>query len=799
MGRFSSFWQAAFVVAGMLVWLLPVAAQEVDLSAIPAAVERGIRFREDVLPILEGHCLRCHSEERPKGGFNLRRREAALAGGDQGNAILLGDSANSPLIHYAAHLVKDMEMPPIGKGERLTDEQVGTLRAWIDQGLVWEESAGESLLQYVFEPALGYFWVFGDERKFREHSWRADDFSGGFAALSLKERLKNGAQFEMRSRSFWRTKDHEIELSLRKPELGFFAIGYERFRRYYDDSGGFYPHFGQDALSLDPELYLDSGRAWMEVGLGQTDRTMITLGYENQFRDGGKSTLHWGPVFPKDLASVAGKGILPSSKRVDESTHVFKADFWHEWTGGRLEESFRGEFADLDTRRETIEFAVVGSRPENWERAETKEGYEHFSGVNTFRIEKQIKPWWLLSGGYLYANLTADAQFDLERFLPSNSPAMIFQDDFSRSLYLKRNSHVVNFNSRFGPWNGWSFFAGAQNDWTRQSGDGDLFLYGITPAQLDTNLDQRSTEENFGLRYTKIRNVVVYADAKFQQKKIDRREGQFVDDGFAADNDFMRQTDATTDYKESKAGLRYSPRRWFSLDVWYRKRRRENNYDHRLDTDGLAPTGNGYPAFIRVRSAETDDFQIQWTLRPSSRLRSTLSYRLTAMDYGVASDSVDVFGAVFPPGQSQADYNAQRWAISTAAQPWRRLRFAGTASISDLRTTSGITDNVILTPYNGQIYTVIGNANLALRKTWHWDATYSFSKADFHQSDTGLNLPIGIDYARHGVVIGLAKQISEAGSFRLQYGSFQYNEPSAAGVNNYTAHGLAATFRWDFR
>ena len=487
-------------------------------------------------------------------------------------------------------------MPPIGKAKRLTDEQVGTLRAWIDQGVVWEERTGESSLQYVFEPTLGHFWVLGDERKFREHRWRADGFSGSFEALSLKERLKNGAQFELHSRSFWRTENHEIELSIRKPDLGFLAIGYEQFRRYYDDTGSSYARFGQDALSLDRDrdLYLDSGRAWMEVGFGQADRTMITLGYENRFRAGEKSMIHWGPV--SDSANTAGKGILPSSKRVDESTHVFKADFWHEWPSGQLEESFCGEFVDLDTRRETVEFADFDSAYEDWERAKTKEDYEHFSGVNTFRIEKQIKPWWLLSGGYLYTNLTADAQFDLERFLPSNSPVMLFQEDFSKSIYLNRNSHVANFNSRFGPWNGWSFFAGGQNDWTHQSGDGDLFLYGITPAQLDANLDQSAMEENLGLRYTKIRNAVVYADAKFQQRKIDQREGQFVDDGFASDNDFMRQTDATTNYKEGKAGVRYSPRRWFFLDFWYRKRRRENNYDHRLDADGLALQGNGYPS-----------------------------------------------------------------------------------------------------------------------------------------------------------------------------------------------------------
>lgn len=795
MKRFSSFWRTAFA-AGMFVGALPSEPQELDLSAIPPAAERVIRFREDVLPILEGHCFQCHGEERPKGGFNLRRRETALAGGDQVRSILPGDGANSPLIHYVAHLVEDMEMPPIGKAEQLTDKQVGTLRAWIDQGLVWEETAEESLLQYVFEPTLSYIWVSGDERKFREHSWQTDGFSGGFGDLSLKERLKNGAQFELRYRSLWPSEDHKIELSLRKPNLGFFAIGYQQFRRYYDDTGGFYAPFGQKAASLDRDLYLDSGRAWVEVELGQADQTRITLGYENQFRDGEKSMLHWGPVFPED--GVAGKGIFPASKRIDENTHVFKAEIRHEWTDGRFEESFHGEFADFDTRREAVEYASVDSGAEDWQRA--KEGYQHFSGVNTLRIEKQIKPWWLFSGGYLYANLTADAQFDLERFLPSILPIMLSQEDFSRSIYLKRNSHVVNFNSRFGPWKGWSFFAGAQNDWTRQSGDGDLFLYGVTPAQFGANLDQSAAEENFGLRYAKIRDTLVYADAKLRQTKLDQRERQFVDDGFSADNDFMRQTDATTDYKEGKAGLRYSPWRRFSLDLWYRKRRRQNNSDHRLDTDDFAPPGNGYPAFIRARSAETDDFQIQGTLRPSSRLRSTLSYRFTAIDYGLAIDSVDVFGTVFPPGQSQAGhYKAHRCAISAAAQPWRRLRFSGTASLSDLRTISGITDNKLLTPYEGKIYAILGTANLAVSKTWHWDATYSFSKADFRQSDTGLNLPIGIDYDRHGIVASLGKQISEASSFRMQYGYFQYKEPSAAGVNDYTAHGLTAIFRLDFR
>lgn len=125
--------------------------------------------------------------------------------------------------------------------------------------------------------------------------------------MSLKERLRDSAQLELRSRSLWRPEDHEIELSLRQPDLGFFTIGYGQFRRYYDDTGGFYARFGQEAFSLDRDLHLDSGRAWIEVGLGQVDRTTITLSYENQFRDGEKSTLHWGSVFPRSFGRRRGK------------------------------------------------------------------------------------------------------------------------------------------------------------------------------------------------------------------------------------------------------------------------------------------------------------------------------------------------------------------------------------------------------------------------------------------------------------------------------------------------------------
>ena len=113
---------------------------EVDTSQLPPPDARSVDFATDIQPIFDSACLKCHGEEKPKSRFALTSRAGALQGGQVGIDIVVGDSAKSPLIHYVANLVEDMEMPPRGKGTALTSEQIGLLRAWIDQGANWAES-----------------------------------------------------------------------------------------------------------------------------------------------------------------------------------------------------------------------------------------------------------------------------------------------------------------------------------------------------------------------------------------------------------------------------------------------------------------------------------------------------------------------------------------------------------------------------------------------------------------------------------------------------------------------------------
>ncbi|HUY36325.1 MAG TPA: PSD1 and planctomycete cytochrome C domain-containing protein [Pirellulales bacterium] len=133
---------ACLAVAMLSVGVLLLGAQEGQGELPPAATGR-IDFVNDVQPILATRCYSCHGPDKQKSGYRLDVKAIALTGGDSGGSIVPGNSAESPFIHYVAGLDEAPRMP--AEGAPLTAEQVGILRAWIDQGAVWPDSADHPL------------------------------------------------------------------------------------------------------------------------------------------------------------------------------------------------------------------------------------------------------------------------------------------------------------------------------------------------------------------------------------------------------------------------------------------------------------------------------------------------------------------------------------------------------------------------------------------------------------------------------------------------------------------------------
>ena len=130
---------ATLAVIGTLGMAFAGFAKDVDLSRLPPPADRdGVTYAKDIKPIFDVSCVKCHSGAKPKGHLRLDSLAGALKGGEDGKMIQPGNSANSDLIINVAHLGNEDDwMPPPDnkwKIRELTREQVGLIRAWIDQG-----------------------------------------------------------------------------------------------------------------------------------------------------------------------------------------------------------------------------------------------------------------------------------------------------------------------------------------------------------------------------------------------------------------------------------------------------------------------------------------------------------------------------------------------------------------------------------------------------------------------------------------------------------------------------------------
>lgn len=91
-------------------------------------------FTEQVRPILEDRCLRCHGGDKLRGGLSLANGAAFFAGGDTGSAIDLATHEDSTLLTAISFSDIELEMPPSGK---LPAAEIEVLRQWVLSGAPW--------------------------------------------------------------------------------------------------------------------------------------------------------------------------------------------------------------------------------------------------------------------------------------------------------------------------------------------------------------------------------------------------------------------------------------------------------------------------------------------------------------------------------------------------------------------------------------------------------------------------------------------------------------------------------------
>ncbi|HMP81696.1 MAG TPA: hypothetical protein PKA41_03195, partial [Verrucomicrobiota bacterium] len=738
----------------------------VDVSKLPPPADIEIQFARDIQPILDKSCLRCHGFENHKAGLRLTSRESSLRGGDNGAAIIPGDSAKSPLIHYVARLVPDMEMPPEGKGDPLSTEQVALLRAWIDQGVQWPDDA-QAGNQFDITPTVGFTTVTGDEDKFRSLVGRPQGWDGGASAFEFKGALSPDSKVSISGHAI--RDDYEIVVLMEKADVGFTRFGWEQYRKYYDDSGGYAPPL--PVFDLDRDLHLDIGRTWLDFGLTMPNWPRVTVGYEYQYRDGTKSTLAWG------ASPSVTNNILPAYKDIEEHTHVLKLDISHDVAGMHLENSFRGEFYSLTAKSAADVWLYEFSAPTN-----EKEKSSYFQGANAFTMDRRLNRWLFATAGYYYSNLDGDGSVNLDTASWSSVPAAITDVNF------KRESHIVSASALLGPWNGLSFTAAVQSDWTCQSGSGnanaDLYFpidVFDEPSDFNSDLNRTTVEQNVALRYAAIPFTTLFAEGRFQQECVGLNEYEE-----STVEQFNRKTDATGYLNRFRAGISSSPWRWMSFNANYLLSDRCVDYDHPADESLI--DGEGYSAFITARDIFTQEFETKLTLRPRLWWNATLSYRRVKTDYDTTTEPTLIDDS--PGGKYSSSYEADIYSLGAMLTPWKQFHLSTTFSYRDTRTRTVAGPDLPVVPYRGDVYSVANSAKLALNKSTDLLMSYVFALADYSDTDAVGGIRFGAEYEQHAARVGIKRRLGPGASVGLEYAWYHYDEPSSGGHNNFTAHSV---------
>lgn len=111
-----------------------------------SAESRDSFFEEQVRPILEENCLKCHGgRSKIKGEFDMSTREGLLTGGELGEVVDLEAPADSLYLEMLSYKDEEHEMPPDGQLDR---ELIDTLTDWLNRGVPWTEGEAGTLHYY---------------------------------------------------------------------------------------------------------------------------------------------------------------------------------------------------------------------------------------------------------------------------------------------------------------------------------------------------------------------------------------------------------------------------------------------------------------------------------------------------------------------------------------------------------------------------------------------------------------------------------------------------------------------------
>lgn len=625
---------------------------------------------------------------------------------------------------------------------------------------------------------------------YQEQTWSSGDFQGGIEDLNLY-----GDGFALEGfHAMGDEGDYGMDLTVDLSDSSELRIKSSHFRKYFSDTGGYYEGFDPSSYSLDKELHLDIGSFLIELELNDEDSPWsLVMGYELKYKDGTKSLLEWNSI----SQSGTRKYIYPSTKDIEEMTHVVSADVRYETDTILVEDRLSYEVYDSDTSRSDLVPAALAGRAEDQGHPVRDDDSKHGMLANDIRVEKWTSEQTMLSAGYIVLNMNGDAKFAMA-YTPANgvysSHAKFYEID---SIDLDRVSHVFNANVLHIPSEDWTLTAGLQAEISKDEVTAHNNLKHGNPAsasfdhlvEVESEIDALIFSELLEARYTGIEGMTWYANAKLVQDSNELKELMVDHDGA---QELNRDTDALNLNSKARLGVTATPSSRATLGFYYQYANIDNDYDHKIDEESaIGVEAEGYSGNIQALKSDTHEAVAKLNYRICSNVRTSLKYQFVST-VGEQTSAPKVGGG--GGTQDNYEYDANIVSLSTTIVPSAKSHLTAVLQYRDtLSKIPELASVTTLSDHTADALVVILNSFVMLSDATDLSLNYVYTMADNDQENP-KGLPVVAKFDKHSMAATVDHDISETLGCKLTYAVDIFsNDHYINDEADYTAHGLYAS------
>ena len=690
-------------------------------------------------------------------------------------------------------------------GKAVTTEEAPEYKNWIELG-------------------IGGVITSGDRAQFeQEHRLPGDQPYGGIQDLHFEGPLGKDGLFSVDGHALWDFNDYDVTVQLSKPKLGYIKAGFTEFRSWYDGNGGFFPHDGGTFFPpAFPEMHIDRGDAWIELGLRVPNWPEITIRYSHEFRDGQKDSTTWGDTTLTGLAVNPTRKIVPSFRDIDETRDIvsFEASKTIGNTdvllGMRYEHNTNDDSLNMERNAGQVGVVPGGQR---FVTQHQKDDVDLFSGhgITVTRFSDSL---WI-TAGYSYTTLQNDlsgtrifgTHFDSAFGEPV--PTLGQRDhafiDLAGTAQVKEN--LFNANLYWVPLENLTVLTGFR--YTHENLDTDStflaeepvrntapfgptnpaggFHYGPPELGFGARLaDYDLFAQRLELRYTGIKDWVFYAEGEWEEEYGHVNENQNIDE------------DVPLDKNTNSLGQKYT-----IGANWYPTMRLNlsGQYYHQIASYHDDIITASFPRLIN-QDWNTDDLNVRITFRP--KVPAWLGALSFVTRYDFVHTNIDGQWEVFSDGELLAELQTgeiKKHVISEALN-WNPLaRFYLQANFSyTLNQTDTPANDINLVPnasptvtnFRNDFWTVTSGAGYIIDDKTNFYTDFSFYCANDHFKNAAVAMPYGLGATEYTASATITRQLTKQTRLLLRYGYYDYRDATSGGHNNYRGHSIYSSLQYRF-